>query len=53
LPLDHYRTIKAYPAKAGDAKPRVLASSATHSANATKDPKIARLPFMAAVKYPL
>jgi hypothetical protein len=61
LPLDGYRTtlhrninyashttIKAHPAKAGVAKPRVLASSATSASkpgpDATKDPKTAEPP---------
>ena len=36
-------SFEANPAKAGDAKPRVLASSATPDADATKDPKTAEL----------
>jgi hypothetical protein len=38
------KSTKAHPAKAGAAKPRVLASSATPFADATKDPKTAELP---------
>ena len=37
-------SIKAHPAKAGAAKPRVLASSATPPPDASKDPKTAELP---------
>ena len=36
-------SFEANPAKSGDAKPRVLASSATPDADATKDPKTAEL----------
>ena len=36
---------RANPAKAGDAKPRVLVSSATLHSHATKDSKIAELPI--------
>jgi hypothetical protein len=39
-----HTSTKAQPAKAGAAKPRVLASSATLSADATKDPTTAELP---------
>jgi hypothetical protein len=44
LAVQAHSTIKAHQAKAGAAKPRVLASSATPSADATKDPKTAELP---------
>jgi hypothetical protein len=39
-----HTSIKAQPAKAGAAKPRVLASSATPSIDATKGPTTAELP---------
>ena len=40
----HHPSTKAHPAKAGAAKPRVLASSATPPTDATKDPTTAELP---------